>query len=366
MICQLYAPIESLQRSLYVFYCRSGHWYALRSQSERVCEPSSDVAPASSQAQKPAAVKAPTRSVWSFADNDDDDDDELMTLLSEHESKFAAKSDTSVQSSSSSSRSQPAIKGPAAVNVPGWKLSDCFEDDVAMHHRSASSRQLSQEDVLRMLDSYAEDEDNRDVVNLCKASLRSAAASTTVKDEESSDTADHDEDEDDDDDEHDEEDDGDDADDDADDLKLSTHNRASPASASASSSSLSSRESSCSAAEKLKRSVERRFVKRLGMYPRQVLRYCYDSEPLWCTALRPDEAAKTSSLCECCGAQRVFEFQLTPALFEYLPHHDDGDGDANSALPSSLEFGTCAVFVCPNSCAGGIFECAVLQTSADA
>ena len=54
------------------------------------------------------------------------------------------------------------------------------------------------------------------------------------------------------------------------------------------------------------------FQRRIAAEPRQVIRYAYGGEPLWCT-YPPPESPEHRLLCRC-GAARRFELQLMPAL----------------------------------------------------
>ena len=59
------------------------------------------------------------------------------------------------------------------------------------------------------------------------------------------------------------------------------------------------------------------FQRRVALEPRQVLRYDYGAQPLWCTYPFPD--CSLVPACDCCGKPRAFEMQLMPALLSLLP-----------------------------------------------
>lgn len=85
------------------------------------------------------------------------------------------------------------------------------------------------------------------------------------------------------------------------------------------------------------------FQRRVGVWPTQVLRYCFtgSSAPLWlATGGRPASIPP----CGRCGAPRWFEFQVLPQLLSSLELPDElGSDDA-------LDWGTIAVFSCSRSC----------------
>ena len=68
----------------------------------------------------------------------------------------------------------------------------------------------------------------------------------------------------------------------------------------------------------IKSQVEQSFQRRVALHPKQVMRYAYGGQPLWCTHPPPQEAVNIPC-CESCGSQRVFEAQLMPALLQYFP-----------------------------------------------
>jgi hypothetical protein len=127
--------------------------------------------------------------------------------------------------------------------------------------------------------------------------------------------------------------------------------------------------------------VERYFQKRLQGHGWQVLRYAYGGKPLWSTHFpRQIVTCKKEIInspplyipvCEICGANRIFEFQLMPALLSLLEKGNDGKEHGNKfgdsgmgaekrsvtvqdlligVLGEGLDFGVVAVWSCPNSC----------------
>ncbi|KAM8775476.1 programmed cell death protein 2-like [Rhynchonycteris naso] len=82
-----------------------------------------------------------------------------------------------------------------------------------------------------------------------------------------------------------------------------------------------------------------KFMKRIAACQEQILRYSWSGEPLFlaCSALEVTELPA----CSHCGSQRIFEFQLMPALVSILK-------SANLGL--SMEFGTILIYTCEKSC----------------
>lgn len=81
-----------------------------------------------------------------------------------------------------------------------------------------------------------------------------------------------------------------------------------------------------------------RFQKRLQRAPEQCLRYWRGAEPLYSSADVPRHVPSCS-----CGARRVAEVQLTPALIFMLK-------PTNPKLDSHLDFGTVIVYTCSANC----------------
>lgn len=83
-----------------------------------------------------------------------------------------------------------------------------------------------------------------------------------------------------------------------------------------------------------------RFMKKISLFPQQILRYRRGGRPLFISE-PPCNVAQTVSACGACGASRTFELQLMPALVSLLHARDGG---------SQVEFGTVLVYTCTNSC----------------
>nr|XP_010346179.1 programmed cell death protein 2-like isoform X2 [Saimiri boliviensis boliviensis] len=82
-----------------------------------------------------------------------------------------------------------------------------------------------------------------------------------------------------------------------------------------------------------------KFMKRIAACQEQILRYSWSGEPLFLTC--PASEVTELPACSQCGGQRIFEFQLMPALVSMLK-------SANLGL--SVEFGTILVYTCEKSC----------------
>ena len=126
--------------------------------------------------------------------------------------------------------------------------------------------------------------------------------------------------------------------------------------------------------------TEMRFLRRVSLEPRQVVRYAYGGKPLWCTHPSPPEAREIPS-CPSCGSPRVFEAQLMPGALMYLHRLDAFKTcatEAEEGLPPTLDsrrsrlkklsgfdFGTLAVWSCAESCSAGREEYCVVQPPSD-
>lgn len=128
-----------------------------------------------------------------------------------------------------------------------------------------------------------------------------------------------------------------------------------------------------------KSKVEEYFQRRTHIESRQVMRYAYGGQPLWCTHPSP---VATASACRGCHKQRVFECQLMPALLSFIPTtstayttntassiSSSADAPADSLLQQLLghtvDFGVVAIYSCPDSCSLDCEEEAYVQPPAD-
>ncbi|KAM5134366.1 programmed cell death protein 2-like isoform 1-T1 [Callospermophilus lateralis] len=82
-----------------------------------------------------------------------------------------------------------------------------------------------------------------------------------------------------------------------------------------------------------------KFMKRIAACQEQILRYSWSGEPLFLTS--PTSEITDIPACSHCGGQRIFEFQLMPALISMLQ---------SANLDLSVEFGTILVYTCEKSC----------------
>ncbi|XP_068267479.1 programmed cell death protein 2-like isoform X1 [Nyctibius grandis] len=82
-----------------------------------------------------------------------------------------------------------------------------------------------------------------------------------------------------------------------------------------------------------------KFMKRVSACHAQILRYSWGGQPLFITS-PPANINKGIPPCSNCGSNRIFEFQLMPALVSMLQSDSD----------LSVEFGTVIVYTCERSC----------------
>jgi pre-rRNA-processing protein TSR4 len=133
------------------------------------------------------------------------------------------------------------------------------------------------------------------------------------------------------------------------------------------------------------------FSKRLRRAPEQVCRYAYGGEPLWSIPLppkidstggrkhsKPKKNAKSITApfppippCSC-GANRVFEFQLLPSLLHVLDvdsvnsnNDDDNDNIMDLSSIGGMNWGSIAVYSCPESCDESREEFLIVQESGE-
>ena len=146
-----------------------------------------------------------------------------------------------------------------------------------------------------------------------------------------------------------------------------------------------------SPAQQQKKRAELYFQQRISVEPRQVLRYCYNGQPLWISSPNPLEE-KTSVIppCSICGEARVYECQLMPALLSlvHAPSNQKNviappvttignpptsvenakeqlSNDLRARLGDDFDFGVVTIWSCPNSCEGETREIPIVQPPPD-
>lgn len=88
--------------------------------------------------------------------------------------------------------------------------------------------------------------------------------------------------------------------------------------------------------------VFHRFHKRVQPYAHQLMRFCWEGEPLFICPPPPSWEPKN---CEACGARRCFELQAMPALIPSLKIEG-----LHKLKDAPVEFGTVLVYSCSASC----------------
>lgn len=144
LICQLHAPFEELDRSLYVFACskeacslQAKGWVVFRNQSSLIVTD-----PVVSPPPPPLAVEPkPVASGFNFSFEDDDDDlSELVAMIDSRDAKNTSNSCNNNAFDGSEATAPPiAVTEPVSVNCrysnnyyPAWSISDEYEDDGSM------------------------------------------------------------------------------------------------------------------------------------------------------------------------------------------------------------------------------------------
>ncbi|XP_040264940.1 programmed cell death protein 2-like [Bufo bufo] len=84
--------------------------------------------------------------------------------------------------------------------------------------------------------------------------------------------------------------------------------------------------------------VFHKFMKKISPCRQQILRYSWSGNPLY---MSPPDMASQPLPCTRCGAKRVYEFQVMPALVAMLQ---------GSKADMLVEFGTVLIFTCERSC----------------
>lgn len=118
----------------------------------------------------------------------------------------------------------------------------------------------------------------------------------------------------------------------------------------------------------------KKFTERVECAPAQCVRYGFQGQPLFYSALQPQQQQAIASRCPHCQGPRVFEFQLMPNILSILPTTEYATKNSNAAAEISgkaknidaktvldswnvgMEFGTILVFVCQKDCHPGQTE----------
>jgi pre-rRNA-processing protein TSR4 len=112
------------------------------------------------------------------------------------------------------------------------------------------------------------------------------------------------------------------------------------------------------------------FQDRLRRASRQVVRYARGGVPLWSipSESKKKEAFWTVPPCSC-GTQRSFEFQLLPSLLHFLKvdkfSGKETESGINGWLSNGMNWGSIAVFTCPNNNCNDTEEALVIQETVD-
>ncbi|KAG1453578.1 hypothetical protein G6F46_009903 [Rhizopus delemar] len=110
----------------------------------------------------------------------------------------------------------------------------------------------------------------------------------------------------------------------------------------------------------------KKFTERVELEPSQCVRYEFAGQPLFYSALHPQQQQQITSSCKYCKGPKVFEFQLMPNVLSILPtaeyaseSEQSADNTKKSALDRwsvGMEFGTILAFVCQKDCHPGSIE----------
>lgn len=398
-IAQIYTPLD-YDRSLYIFACNkrscsllSEGWIVFRNQHIPNVSSLPLNAPASVSISSVQVTK-PNESVWNFLSDSSINEPEidLEELLAQRDESLTKKKESPIQEGggSSNSSSEPS-KNETFSNSSSSSLSCFYIEEVEDSWQSKKAVAVCDgSHINELLRSYLGEEEDEKV----KEMVRSASASKGTKKLETISGSAMEEGEEIDEGDGDEDDDGNEDDDD-DEEEEEENDR--------------DGEEDESGTTKTTRKVELYFQQRVQSQPRQVLRYAFEGRPLWITHPNPvgsdpffgqeskptliqqtppkqskrlghgsssaTKAAVAVPCCELCGAQRVFELQLMPALLSHLhlpppplPASSSNATALEQLLGDGLDFGVVAVYSCPHSCspAGNIaHEVAVVQPPPD-
>ena len=468
LVCQIYAPVEELDRSLYVFGCNrrqcslsSSGWKVIRNQKLVIANTSIVTSPnklsAKAEENKSSAEKnTPKTNIWDFSainlstNSLDDKSDDLLAMIAQRDSKLKSKSKATNQKK----KCKPAISSPASIKsekndnlntmsvdsvlplisedrkgteFPEYLLTEV--DDPYIEKRKDKRERdskdpntkslvvepsMDEEDdddeedelnlygaiddrhVQELLENYMKDEDDVESLQILRqyqSGQLKASESLQRKDGDRDDLTDEQEDR------------------FLSAVKRSTQKSSSPLKSKTNiSSSLLTRDevemeekdckphSESTRIQRQRNRVERLFHQRMALEPRQVLRYCYNSEPIWISYPHPTEEDIKALVAPCpiCGQQRVYECQLMPPLLSFISSDDPTTTtsleckktlsdptsdqvvatdtpvveDLASRLGDNLDFGVVTIWSCPNSCfaregSGNTMEVVIVQPPPD-
>ena len=114
----------------------------------------------------------------------------------------------------------------------------------------------------------------------------------------------------------------------------------------------------------------RGFQDRLHRVPRQVVRYARGGTPLWSIpSVKNDKQLWQIPKCAKCGMSLSFEMQMLPSLLHVLKvdefSHQDGSMRISDLLRGGINWGSVAVFTCPEGSCDCKVGCLVVQASVD-
>lgn len=425
MVAQIYAPVDC-ERSLYLFCCNKRHcslrdegWKVLRNQYNNQGNSKED------DRSKPTIIQdkidrrnGEVVSVWggstggeslsSLVQGIDDDPyhEDLLSMLNARDVALDEEGNDQLDRSSQQSfagHGAPPDNGSVSSTLVGleWRPSFTIELQEDMYCDSGGTHDSDEEDstlekaaasegqVQSLLNRYLEDEEDEALVRRLRVHLN--ANNFRTKDRESSplreeeERLNHDE----------------DSDDGHNQGKEETEKKKY----------LEAWENKISSDNPISE-AEIYFQRRIALQPRQAVRYAYGGQPLWCTAQSHSRSnGESVPACENCGAKRVFEFQLMPGLltlkkktylagstdaYEVTMYSDEraSKGERHSTdatitvseacddgkypqptegqlqhmqrfIDDGLDFGVVSVWVCPNACAEGTEEAAIVQPPPD-
>lgn len=117
------------------------------------------------------------------------------------------------------------------------------------------------------------------------------------------------------------------------------------------------------------------FQDRVRRVPRQVIRYARGGVPLWSIPnSKNDKQLWSLPICPACGTKCSFEMQLLPSLLHVLevdrfssPEKgaEDGTSGIGELLSNGMNWGSVAVFTCPNGSCGSMEGALVIQSGVD-